>query len=120
MASRAKAMILLVTLDKTNLSVGGHYADHFKDPTRFTWQTQTSTRKESERGRIIRGPKPGWSVHIFLRGASAKIRDGKAAPFRYAGARTFVNWTGEAPITVDWELFDPIPQNLRQILRVGS
>ena len=114
-------MILLVTLDKTNLSVGGHYADHFKDPTRFTWANPNQHAQGVRTRSHHSGPQSPAGQFIFsLRGASAKIRDGKAAPFRYAGARTFVNWTGEAPITVDWELFDPIPQNLRQILRVGS
>jgi hypothetical protein len=43
-------MILLVTMDKGSMSVGGHYADHFASPTRFVWQTQTSTRRDDRRG----------------------------------------------------------------------
>jgi superfamily II DNA or RNA helicase len=58
-----QAMILLVTMDKGSMSVGGHYADHFASPTRFVWQTQTSTRRDDRRGRIISGKEPGWTVH---------------------------------------------------------
>jgi hypothetical protein len=78
-----RAMILLVTMDKGSMSVGGHYADQFASPTRFVWQTQTSTRRDDLRGRIISGAEPGWTVHLFLR--KSKLRDGRAAPFRYAG-----------------------------------
>lgn len=114
---KAKAMILLVTLDKKNLSVGGQYKDHFESPTRFVWQTQTSTKKGSERGRIIDGKQDGWAVHLFLRGS--KLRDGKAAPFRYAGEVEFIEWSGDAPITVEWRLIDPVPEHLRGVFGVS-
>ena len=109
----ARAMILLVTMDKGSMSVGNHYADQFVSPTRFVWQTQTSTRRESIRGRIISGAEPGWTVHLFLR--KSKLRDGRAAPFRYAGPVHFAGWEGEAPITVQWNLESEVPRTLRQI-----
>lgn len=108
-----KAMVLLVTMEKGSMSVGGHYADQFASPTRFVWQTQTSTKKTSERGRIISGDEPGWTVHLFLRGS--KLRDGRAAPFRYAGPVKFAGWEGEAPITVQWDLAEPLPTHLRDL-----
>lgn len=108
-----KSMVLLVTMDKGSMSVGGHYADHFVSPTRFVWQSQTSTKKTSERGRIISGDEPGWTVHLFLRGS--KLRDGRAAPFRYAGPVEFAGWEGEAPITVQWDLAEPLPTHLRDL-----
>lgn len=107
-----KAMILLVTMDKSSMSVGNHYADEFVSPTRFVWQTQTSTRRTSSRGKIISGDEPGWTVHLFLR--KSKLRDGRAAPFRYAGPVRFVGWEGEAPITVQWDLTEPVPAALQQ------
>ncbi len=118
LARQAKAMILLVTLEKANLSVGGQYSDHFESPTRFFWQTQTSTKRDGERGKIINGVESGWTVHLFLRGS--KLRDGKGAPFRYAGPVKFVEWTGEAPITVEWQMSDPVPEHLRKVFGVGS
>lgn len=114
----ARAMILLVTMDKGSMSSGGHYADQFATPTRFVWQTQTSTRRDGERGRIIAGAEPGWTVHLFLR--KSKLRDGRGAPFRYAGPVSFAGWEGEAPITVQWNLSEPVPQHLRTLYGVPS
>ncbi|PYF08658.1 superfamily II DNA or RNA helicase [Rhodobacter viridis] len=109
----ARAMVLLVTLDKGSLSVGGHYTDHFVSPTRFVWQSQTSTLRDSLRGRILSGEEPGWSVHLFLR--KSKLRDGRGAPFRYAGPVRFAGWDGETPITVQWDLSEPVPVSLRPL-----
>lgn len=111
-----RAMILLVTMDKGSMSVGGHYADQFASPTRFVWQTQTSTRRDDLRGRIISGAEPGWTVHLFLR--KSKLRDGRAAPFRYAGPVSFAGWDGEAPMTVQWDMADPVPTHLRALYGV--
>ena len=113
-----RAMILLVTMDKGSMSVGGHYADQFASPTRFVWQTQTSTRRDDLRGRIVSGAEPGWTIHLFLR--KSKLRDGRAAPFRYAGPVRFAGWDGEAPITVQWEIAEPVPQQLRELYGVGQ
>lgn len=106
-------MVLLVTMDKTGMSVGDHYADAFLSPTRFVWQTQTSTRRDSKRGRIISGTEPGWSLHLFLR--KSKLRDGRAAPFRYAGPVQFSGWEDEAPITVQLDLSAPLPKALQPL-----
>ena len=111
-----RAMILLVTMDKGSMSVGGHYADQFASPTRFVWQTQTSTRRNDLRGRIISGAETGWTVHLFLR--KSKLRDGRAAPFRYAGPVSFAGWDGEAPMTVKWDMAAPVPRHLRALYGV--
>jgi len=108
-----RAMILLVTMDKGSMSVGGHYADQFAGPTRFVWQTQNSTRRDDLRGRIICGAETGWTVHLFLR--KSKLRDGRAAPFRYAGPVRFAGWEGEAPMTVQWDMAEPVPRHLRAL-----
>lgn len=112
----ARAMVLLVTMDKGSMSVGGHYADQFASPTRFVWQTQTSTRRDDLRGRIISGAESDWTVHLFIR--KSKLRDGRGAPFRYAGPVRFAGWEGEAPMTVQWDLAEPVPLNLRELFDV--
>ncbi len=108
-----KAMVLLVTMDKSSMSVGDHYADEFASPTRFVWQTQTRTRRASNHGKIISGEEPGWTVHLFVR--KSKLRDGRGAPFRYAGPVSFAGWEGETPITVQWDLAEPLPDALRPL-----
>jgi HKD family nuclease len=114
----ARAMILLVTMDKGGLATGNHYADRFDGPRRFVWQTQTSTRRNSERGRIISGHAPHWTIHLFVR--KSKLRDGRAAPFRYAGPVTFADWEGEAPITVHFDLAEAVPSALRNLYGIAD
>ncbi len=113
-----RAMILLVTMDKGSMSVGSHYADQFVSPTRFVWQTQTSTRRDDLRGRIISGAEAGWTVHLFLR--KSKLRDGRAAPFRYAGPVSFAGWEGDAPMTVQWDMTEPVPRHLQALYGVDQ
>jgi len=79
-------------------------------------ETQASIRRDDTRGRIISGAEPGWSVHLFLR--KSKLRDGRAAPFRYAGPVSFAGWEGEAPMTVQWDMAEPVPKHLRALYGV--
>lgn len=114
----AKAMILLVTLKKGALASGNHYEDSFESPQVFRWSTQTSTRRDSARGRIISGRERDWAVHLFVRGE--KLRNGKAAPFRYCGPVTFIDWEGDAPISVRWRLSEPAPDHLHRVLGLAT
>lgn len=107
----SKAMILLVTMDKKNMAAGSQYTDSFENSTSFIWQSQKQTKQQSLHGRIISGTEPGWTIHLFIR--KSKLRNGKAAPFRYAGPVRFVSWESEAPITVHWDLAEPLPRHLR-------
>ena len=110
----ARAMILLVTMDKTGMSLGSEYTDYFSSPTRFVWHSQNEMRRDGRRGRIISSAEPGWSVHLFFR--LSKLRDGRAAPFRYAGPVRFSGWDGDAPITVQWDLTEGAPKSLWPLL----
>ena len=107
-------LVLLTTLNKGSLSSGNHYEDRFTSPTRMQWQSQTQTRRESEQGLTLSGQKPGARVFLFVRGE--KMRDSRAAPFIYCGQPKFISWKGERPITIQWELSDPIPAHLHQML----
>ena len=107
----ANAMVLLVTMDKKNMAAGSQYKDSFENSTSFIWQSQDQTKQQSHHGKIISGTEPGWTIHLFIR--KSKLRNGKAAPFRYAGPVRFASWQGEAPITVHWDLAEPVPRHLR-------
>ncbi len=50
-------------------------------------------------------------VHLFIR-KTGKINGGKAAPFIYCGDVAFVDWEGEKPITVRWQVPEVVPQKL--------
>ena len=45
---------------------------------------------------------------------SSKLRGKTAAPFTYLGQPRFVTWKGEGPITIEWELPEPVPAALHR------
>lgn len=111
-----KDMVLLTTLKKGSLSAGNHYEDRFLSPNRLQWQSQTRTTQASRHGQILSGQRPGHRVHLFVR--SEKLRGKTAAPFLYLGVPRFAGWHGEAPITIDWDLPQPVPRHFRKMLGV--
>ena len=107
-------VFLLVTLDKSGKSSDFQYKDRFLSPTLFQWESQNRTRRDDAHGRLISGHKAqGIPVHLFVRRTS-KIAGGGSAPFVYGGDVEFVEWEGEKPITVRWQLPEAMPAKLRQ------
>lgn len=111
-----KDMVLLTTLKKGSLAAGNHYEDRFLSPSRLQWQSQTRTTQTSRHGLILSGQVPGHRVHLFVR--SEKLRGKTAAPFLYLGVPHFSGWQGEAPITIDWDLPEPVPQHFHKMLHM--
>lgn len=116
MVALDKNLILLTTLKKGSLSAGNHYEDRFLSPSRMQWQSQSQTRQASRHGKILSGDMPDHHVHLFVR--SEKLRGKTAAPFLYLGIPRFAGWHGERPITIDWDLPEPVPEHFRKMLRV--
>jgi hypothetical protein len=111
-------LILLTTLNKGDLMAGNHYQDRFLSDRRMQWQSQSRTLQDSSHGRILSGKEIGQRVHLFVRGD--KLRNSKAAPFIYCGTPRFVNWHGEKPITITWELPESVPEHLWRMLGVPA
>ena len=108
---REGLMLLFVTLDKKEKPETQRYNDGFETPSTFRWQSQNRTAMNSPAGRRIEAHKAlGISVHLFVR-AKAKI-GGVTAPFSYCGPVTFRRWEGERPISVWWDLEEPVPEQL--------
>lgn len=99
-----------------NSAASNHYEHRFPSPSRLQWQSQTRTTQNSGHGQILSGQLPGYRVHLFVR--SEKLRGKTAAPFLYLGVPGFSGWEGEAPIAIDWDLPEPVPQHFRKVLRV--
>jgi hypothetical protein len=57
----------------------------------------------------------GIPIHLFVRKTS-KIPGGGSAPFIYCGDVDFIDWEGEKPITVRWQLPEEVPQKHREDL----
>ncbi|TGD61239.1 DUF3427 domain-containing protein [Tabrizicola sp. WMC-M-20] len=114
--SQGKNLILLTTLVKTGRAESHQYEDRFLSPTRLQWQSQNQTAMNSRHGQILSAKLPDHTVHLFLR--SERLRGGKAAPFIYLGVPEFGGWHGEKPITINWDLPEPVPEHFRKMLRV--
>jgi superfamily II DNA or RNA helicase/HKD family nuclease/diadenosine tetraphosphate (Ap4A) HIT family hydrolase len=107
---------LFVTLQRPSQVAG--YQNHFLSPRTFQWESQNRTAQSSKHGRsICDHSKLGISVHLFVRERS-KLPGGRGAPFTYCGPVEFVSWEGEKPVTVIWNLSEPIPVPLRDKLQV--
>ena len=108
---------LLVTLDKGALHSDFQYQDQFLSPKQFQWQSQNSTAQQSTTGlRLSLHQEKNIQVHLFVR--ETKIRDGKATPFIYCGDVEFVSWASERPITIQWQLKEPVPEHLWSRLNI--
>ena len=100
-----KIMILLANVSTQELQ----YPNEFLSASRLKWFSQNQTRQEGKHGRIISGTE-GHDVHLFIR--RGNIVSGKVNPFIYCGQPKFVDWTGEKPIEVIWDLPVPAPRAL--------
>ena len=110
-------VLLFVTLDKANMPKEHRYENAFLSPTVFQWQTQNQTRQDSRQGHIFRDAKGhGKTIHLFIR-LRGKEKGG-TVPFVYCGVPKFIDWEGEKPITIRWQLKDAVPEFLREKLNV--
>jgi hypothetical protein len=117
--SEPKHVCLLVTLNKEDLPPDFQYGDRFLAADQFQWQSQNRTKRASKAGRLISEHAAlKVQVHLFVR--QEKKRTGMAAPFVYCGPLRFVDWKGEAPITVKWSLETPVPERLAAELGVPA
>ena len=101
------ATVLFVTLKKEPLEQQYAYRDRFLSAERFEWQSQNRTTQNGTVGQHIRHhAERGLAVHLFVR-RRANV-DGQTQPFVYCGQLRFIDWEGEKPITVQWELETPL------------
>jgi superfamily II DNA or RNA helicase/diadenosine tetraphosphate (Ap4A) HIT family hydrolase len=104
-------LFLLVTLDKEGQQSEHQYEDQFLSAERFQWQSQNKQSRSSPSAEVIRDHgNENVDVHLFVR-RQKKMR-GKAAPFIYCGDVEFIDWEGDAPITVRWRLMNPLTDEL--------
>jgi hypothetical protein len=112
-------LFLLVTLDKEDMPSDFKYEDSFVSPDRFQWHSQNRTTQKSMHGQDLSGhAKRSLTVHLFVR-RTKKVGQ-KAAPFVYCGPVDFIDWDGDAPITIRWRLKDHVPSHLHRSLKVPN
>ncbi len=100
---QAKALVLLVTINKQGKAAEHKYHDYFDENGRFHWQSQNATTPGVKKGKeIIHHEKMGLSVYLFVR--EHKLAAGKAAPFVNKGQLEYLSHEGEKPMNVLWKL----------------
>ena len=108
---QGKDVFLLVTLDKGGHGAEFKYKDKFLSPTLFQWESQNRQRRDSDQGRLLQDHVGrGVKVHLFVR--RQKRHTTGASRFFYCGPVEFRDWEGDRPITIRWELSEPVPERL--------
>ena len=104
-------LCLFVTLDKAGIESEHHYEDKFLSDTTIRWQSQNRESRGTDPGRSYADPSSnGWTPLLFVR--ETKMLDGKARPFAFMGRVRHRASRGDNPITIVWDLDDPVPPSL--------
>jgi superfamily II DNA or RNA helicase len=110
-AKGANAELLAFTLDKSSgaFSPTTRYRDYAISPTLIHWESQSTTRADSDTGRRYRDhEREGRSIMLFTR-----LRADDRA-FWFLGPATYRGHEGEKPMAITWELHTPLPGDLYQ------
>jgi superfamily II DNA or RNA helicase/HKD family nuclease len=102
---RMNTEIFFVTLDKSDksFSPSTRHEDFAVSPTRFHWQSQSTTSEDSATGqRYVNQAHNGARFLLFVRAR----RD---EPFVFLGPLRYVSHTGSRPMSIYWDLEYPIP-----------
>lgn len=105
-------VFLLVSLKKDSLAEEHRYTDTFVSAVLFRWQSQNRHSRDGAVGRLLKSHvEEGVHIHLFVR-RDRKRAESQGAPFIYCGEVKFIDWSGDAPITIDWQLDPPLPTHL--------
>ena len=105
-----------VTLNKTesDYSPTTMYEDYAISDRLFHWQSQGATSEESRTGqRYINHQARGYTPLLFVR-EHKKLPDRRTSPYVYLGPARYGSHTGSQPMSIIWELENPIPARLRE------
>jgi superfamily II DNA or RNA helicase/HKD family nuclease len=97
--------IFFVTLDKSDkaFSPTTRYEDFAVSPTRFHWQSQSTTAEDSQIGqRYIQQTQNGAQFLLF-------VRPKKTDAFVFLGPLRYVSHAGSRPMSIYWDLVFPMP-----------
>ena len=105
-----KSDLLFVTLEKaeSHYSPTTLYKDYAISPSRFHWESQSTTREGSETGqRYINHERQGTNVLLFVR---ERNKDGdRTQAYTFLGPARYLEHSGEQPMAIQWELALPMP-----------
>ena len=100
--NEAGVELFFVTLDKSErqFSPTTRYEDFAVSPTRFHWQSQSTTGEDSPTGRRYSEQKAEFLLFV---------RPRKSEPFVFLGPLRYVSHTGSRPMSIYWDLKTPMP-----------
>lgn len=106
-------ILLFVTLDKRQLDADYQYDDGFESLRRFRWQTQNRARQDNAWGRRhLDADTEGTRHHLF-------VREDPDADFLYLGRPQLIEHEGNEPITIWWELEEPLPEPYHSVFNIS-
>jgi superfamily II DNA or RNA helicase/HKD family nuclease len=109
-----KTDALLITLEKSerDFSPTLRYRDYAVSPTRFHWESQSTTPAQSPTGlRYQRHVQENSNVLLFLRRyKNNSIR--KPEPWMLLGPATYIDHTGSKPMAITWNLQHELPADV--------
>ena len=112
--------VFLITLNKSDkdYSPTTMYEDYAISPSRFHWQSQSTTAADSPTGqRYIHHRERGSKVLLFVR--EFKNDSLATPPYTFLGQASYVSHTGSRPMNIVWQLEKPIPAKyLRRVQQV--
>jgi hypothetical protein len=97
--------VLFVTLDKSDkaFSPSTRYEDFALSPTRFHWQSQSTTSVDSLTGRRYAGQHENGASFLLF------VRPKKNDSFLFLGPLRYVSHSGSRPMSIYWDLEHPMP-----------
>jgi hypothetical protein len=102
---QTRTEIFFVTLDKSEktFSPSTRYEDFALSPTRFHWQSQSTTGEDSTTGqRYVRQRENDARFLLF-------VRPKKSDSFLFLGSLRYVSHSGSRPMSIYWDLDHPMP-----------
>ncbi|MDX2245853.1 MAG: DUF3427 domain-containing protein [Bacteroidia bacterium] len=103
--------LLFITLDKSeqDFSPSTLYDDFAISDLRFHWQSQNTVSPETPKGKkYIHHQKEGMHILLFVR-EKKKDEHGNTMTFVFLGEARLINHYGSKPMSITWELNDPMP-----------
>ena len=108
--------LMFVTLDKNEkqFSPTTMYHDYAINEHLFHWQSQNSARPDKGRGlEYIQHQKMGKRLFLFVR-EQTKDEFGRTMGFVNYGEVEYVSHTGSQPMSITWQLKEPMPHFMWQ------
>lgn len=111
-AIKTDALLITLEKDEQDFSPSVRYKDYAITPSRFHWESQSTTSANSRTGlRYQHHAEQGSHVLLFLRRYKSNAI-GKSEPWMFLGPATYVKHTGSRPMAITWDLQHELPADV--------